>query len=126
MINQPKDWFEQAEYDYETALCMAHSERNIYAIFMCHLAIEKALKGHVHKLTEEHPPRIHSLIQLTKMAKLDPSKEFQHFLVGLDQASIPTRYPEDLMTAKKIYTKKRTEEILTKTKEVLEWLEKTS
>jgi HEPN domain-containing protein len=126
MINEPKDWFEQADYDYETALCMAKGERYVYTVFMCHLAIEKALKGLVLKVSHLQPPKIHSLIQLTKKAKLDPPAEIGHFLVALDQASIPTRYPEDLTTVKKIYTKDKTEEILSRTKGTLIWLKNMS
>lgn len=126
MINQPKDWFEQADYDYETALYMAEGERYVYAVFMCHLAIEKALKGLVLKARSEQPPKIHSLIQLTKKAELNPPENVGQFFVSLDQASIPTRYPEDLATVKKIYTKEKAEEILSKTKEALTWLRKMS
>jgi len=126
MVSKPKDWMEQADYDYETAVYMAQGERYIYTVFMCHLAIEKALKGCIVKVTNVMPPKIHSLIQLTKKSELTPPEDIGKFLVSLDQASIPTRYPEDLMTVKKIYTKDKTEEILTKTKEALEWLNKMS
>ena len=126
MINQPKDWLEQADYDYETALYMFQGDRYVYAVFLCHLAIEKALKGLVLKASNIQPPKTHSLIQLTKKAGLNPPENIGHFLVNLDQASIPTRYPEDLTTVKKIYTKDKTEEILSKTKEILTWLKKMS
>ena len=73
---------------------MAKGERYVYAVFMCHLAIEKLLKGLVLKVTNLQPPKIHSLIQLTIKAALNPSDDIGRFLVSLDQASIPTRYPE--------------------------------
>lgn len=123
-MNKQIDWNDQAEYDYETALCMAQSERYIYTVFMCHLSIEKALKGYLSKVTKSMPPKIHSLIQLTNKAKLTPPENIGKFLVSLDQASIPTRYPEDFSIIKKIYTKEKTEEILALTKETLEWLRK--
>ena len=126
MINNPKDWMDQADYDYETAVYMAEGGRYIYTVFMCHLAIEKALKGHILKISNVMPPKIHSLIQLTTKAELTPPEDIGKFLVSLDQASIPTRYPEDLVTVKKIYTKEKTEEILSKTKEAIEWLNKMS
>jgi len=125
-MNQPKDWFEQADYDFETAMYMAKGERFVYAVFMCHLALEKALKGVVLRATNLQPPKIHSLIQLTKKAQLNPPDDIGQFLVSLDQASIPTRYPEDLPTIKKIYTRDKTEQILSKTKEILIWLKKMS
>ena len=35
----------QADYDMDTAVYMHTGSRHMYAVFMCHLAIEKALKG---------------------------------------------------------------------------------
>ena len=40
-----KEWLCQAEYDLETAKSLYRSRRYIYTVFMCHLAIEKALKA---------------------------------------------------------------------------------
>ena len=119
-----QDWFQQADYDYETAVYMFQGERYVYAVFMCHLAIEKALKGILSKASDGPPPRIHSLIQLTKKAKLTRPDNICRFLVSLDHASIPTRYPESLATVQKIYTKEKTEEVLLQTKDVLAWLKK--
>jgi CRISPR-associated endoribonuclease Cas6 len=36
---------EQAEYDFKTAEALFRSRRFMYVVFMCHLCIEKALKG---------------------------------------------------------------------------------
>jgi len=40
-----REWFKQSDYDFGTAEAMFKSRRYIYAVFMCHLCIEKALKG---------------------------------------------------------------------------------
>ena len=40
-----KEWFYQSDYDLETAEDMLKSGRTVYCIFMCHLSLEKALKG---------------------------------------------------------------------------------
>ena len=40
-----EEWFFQSDYDLETAQHMLQTGRNIYCIFMCHLSLEKALKG---------------------------------------------------------------------------------
>lgn len=45
MAKDAEEWLRQAEYDLDTADAMYTTGRNFYAIFMCHLAIEKALKG---------------------------------------------------------------------------------
>jgi HEPN domain-containing protein len=41
----PVEWFKQADYDLETAEAMFITGRYIYTVFMCHLSIEKELKG---------------------------------------------------------------------------------
>lgn len=39
------EWLDQVKYDLDTAESMFNIGRYIYTIFMCHLAIEKALKA---------------------------------------------------------------------------------
>lgn len=58
-IKPPKEWFEQAEYDLKTAEAMFKSRRYIHAVFMCHLCIEKALKGLYTKRLSQTPPKTH-------------------------------------------------------------------
>jgi len=41
--NKVDEWYLQSDYDFETAEAMFTSGRYIYAIFMCHLSLEKAL-----------------------------------------------------------------------------------
>jgi HEPN domain-containing protein len=45
MAKNPAEWIKQADYDYDTAELMQQSGRNFYAVFMCHMAIEKGLKA---------------------------------------------------------------------------------
>ena len=44
-MKNPQEWLRQADYDLDSAEYMFQCERYIYCIFLCHLAIEKALKG---------------------------------------------------------------------------------
>jgi HEPN domain-containing protein len=46
-----KEWYFQSDYDLETAVDMFKSGRAVYCIFMCHLSLEKALKGLLIKKT---------------------------------------------------------------------------
>ena len=57
----PEEWFRQADYDLETAEAMFKAGRYIYTVFMCHLSIEKALKGLYAKRFRKDPPKIHNL-----------------------------------------------------------------
>ena len=62
MSKAVKEWFRQADYDMKTAEALFESKRYIYAVFMCHLAVEKALKGLYQKRMRETPPKIHNLV----------------------------------------------------------------
>jgi HEPN domain-containing protein len=63
---------------------------------MCHLSIEKALKGLLIKRTREFPSKSHSLINFVEKMELQLSNSMYEFLFALNKISIPTRYPEDL------------------------------
>ncbi|MBF0479787.1 MAG: HEPN domain-containing protein [Candidatus Omnitrophica bacterium] len=125
MMQNFQEWITQADYDYETAKYMAQGQRYIYAVFMCHLAIEKILKGMITRLIKEQPPRTHSLIQLANKAQINPPENIGKFLVFLDQASIPTRYPENLHKLQAIYSEEKTLQIINNTQDVLEWIKQT-
>jgi len=45
MRDKPQEWLKQADYDMDTAEFMFAGGRYFYAVFMCHLSIEKASKG---------------------------------------------------------------------------------
>ncbi|NPV30630.1 MAG: HEPN domain-containing protein [Firmicutes bacterium] len=98
-----EEWFLQANYDLNAAKAMLRSKRYIYAVFLCHLALEKALKGLVAAKTGEPPPRTHNLILLVKLAKPNLTHEQLTFLAALNTASIATRYPQELAQALKHY-----------------------
>jgi HEPN domain-containing protein len=53
----PEEWFKQADYDLETAETLFKSGKYIYTVFMCHLSIEKALKGLYAKKFKKYPPK---------------------------------------------------------------------
>jgi hypothetical protein len=57
MEKRTEEWLRQSDYDFETAEAMYASGRHIYAVFMCHLALEKALKGMLYERLREIPPK---------------------------------------------------------------------
>lgn len=115
------EWFKQAEYDFGTAEAMFKSRRYIYAVFMCHLAIEKGLKG-VIASRNELPPRSHDLVFLLERAMPDSNEGHVRFIEMLNDVSVPTRYPDELDRLVANYPRKRTSEITGQSKEVLIWL----
>ena len=123
-LKSPKEWFNQAKYDLETAEAMFKTGRYIYTVFMCHLSIEKALKGLYAKQFKKDPPKTHDLIYLCKMVNLSLPEKIEVFLDELNDLSVPTRYPDQLKKLLKQYKKDRTKKVLNQTKELLLWLKR--
>lgn len=125
-LKSPEEWFKQAEYDIETADALYKTGRFIYAVFMCHLSIEKALKGLYVKKLVKNPPKIHNLNFLCEAIDIKLSDEHSVFIDNLNILSVPTRYPDDIRKHIKEYSRNKTRAILIKTKEMLECLKKTN
>jgi len=122
MTKDPKEWFRQADYDLETAEFMFDGGRYFYAVFMSHLAIEKALKGLFQKRLKQMPPKVHNLIFLVEKTALKPPGHLYDWIFSLNRVSVPTRYPENLGKLQKEFSKVKSGEIIQKSKELLEWL----
>ena len=117
-----EEWFFQSDYDLETAQHMLQAGRNIYCIFMCHLSLEKALKGLFIKRLNQDPPKIHALMYFVNRIQLALSDDNLLFINKIDSLSIPTRYPEDLKAMIALYTPTQTASIYEQTKTVQQWL----
>ena len=122
MAQAPEEWLTQANYDMDTADYMFRGGRYMYTVFMCHLSLEKALKGlYAEKLGKE-PPKTHNLLYLLEKMKLTLPEALFDFISTLNRVSVPTRYPDDLQRILKDYDKKKTKEVLDQSKQVLQWL----
>lgn len=111
-------------YDLDVAKDLLKCGRYIYAVFMCHLSIEKMLKAAVVEFAgEDPPPRIHSLKRLAEVAGLTPTDEQLEFLVELTLQQQRTRYPEDIAALGQIYTRAYAERTVNQTEEFQKWLE---
>src|SRR4030043_2216009 len=120
MKKETKYWLETAEYDFDTAKAMFRTRRYLYVIFMCHLCLEKMLKGCVVQHTNIFPPYTHSLSKLVSLAGLQLPKELNNFIAELSEQSVVTRYPENL----KQFTRDRARLCLEQTEKVLTWLKR--
>lgn len=122
MTKNPEEWLKQADYDMKTAEVMFNNERYFYPAFMCHLSTEKALKGLYQERLQEIPPKVHNLVYLLNKIRIKPSEPVGKFLIKLNEASIVTRYPEELDKLQKDFTRPVVKDILLKSKEALEWI----
>jgi HEPN domain-containing protein len=124
MPQPPEEWLRQADYDMDTADHMFGGGRYFYAVFMCHLSIEKALKGLYRKKLSQDPPRVHNLIYLLNKVSMKPPEPIARFIVKLNEASVATRYPEEISKLQKDFTQGIVKEILGKGKETLDWIKR--
>ncbi len=122
MLRATENWLAQVDYDLATGEQMLRGGRYIYVIFMCHLAVEKALKALISEETQKFPPRIHDLIDLAQRARLAPSQQQREFIARLSDASVVTRYPDDLSQMMSQYPESLARQYLEETKELVRWI----
>lgn len=111
-----------SEYDLDTARHMLTTGRLLYVVFMCHLALEKMLKAHVTEATQAIPIKTHDLIVLVKHSGLALPQEYLEFIGKINNASVPTRYPDDLQQMIAQYPESVARDYLARTEEVIQWL----
>lgn len=124
MSKSPQEWLKQADYDIKTAEIMFDNKRYFYAVFMCHLSIEKALKGIYLDRLKEIPPKTHNLVYLVEKIKLLLPENLYDSVFALNRVSVPTRYPDDIQRMLKDYNEERTKKVIESGKEALQWLKK--
>jgi len=89
---------------------------------MCHLAVEKALKGILHQRLGKAPPKGHHLIALSNQTGLTPPMHIGKFLVKLNEVDVTTRYPETIEKMTRMYPEDKVNEILKDTREAIRWI----
>lgn len=119
MRGETAEWLKQAEYDLETAKAMFDAKRHIYTLFMCHLAVEKALKALIVEHTGKTPPKSHNLVYLMNLGRAKLSERQVKFISRLSLAGVATRYPEDLTMALDEYPPTVTQDYMIRSKEVV-------
>jgi HEPN domain-containing protein len=63
-------WLKGSTEDIEAAETLLKNNKIRHALFFAHLAVEKILKAHITKATENIPPRSHDLLRLSELAGL--------------------------------------------------------
>jgi HEPN domain-containing protein len=91
-------WRDGSDEDMEVAREIIANQRYRHALFLAHLALEKIIKAHVTKTTNEVPPRIHNLRRLAKVAGISLPQTRDDFLREFDRYQTEGRYPFQLPT----------------------------
>ena len=87
-------WSSSAQEDLETAEFLIASNRPRHGLFFAHLALEKALKAHICKSTQDLAPRMHNLLRLIEKTNLVFTDKQKEFLAIFDRYQLEGRYPE--------------------------------
>lgn len=124
MINVQKQidyWINGAVEDLESAEILIERKRMLHGLFFCHLVIEKILKAHVVKISQEVAPRTHNLIHLLVKTHLELSEREEIFLGILMKYQLQGRYPDynPIIPDKLIV-----QNYLKQTENLLQWLKK--
>ncbi len=114
-------WINSAKSDLDTAELLIRESRYIHGLFFCHLAIEKAFKAHVVKISGQIPPKTHNLVYLLDLTRMDIGRNDEDFLGILMKYQLEGRYPDYNPV---IPTEEKANVYLNKTKEILIWIER--
>lgn len=106
--------------DLETAKILIDKDRLLQGLFFCHLVIEKIIKAHVVKQTNDSAPRSHNLIFLSEKANLLFEEDDEILLGILMKYQLQGRYPD---YNPMIPDKAKIVDYLVKTEKLLLWLE---
>jgi len=119
-----KYWVGLSDRDIDTAEWLIKGGHNLYTGFMCHQAIEKILKGYFTKIKQDTPPLTHDLTGLAQKSELYDlmSEQQKDFIEDLNPLNIEARYPDYKDKIAQTMTKEVTQNILTNTKELLQWI----
>ena len=126
MLEETKNWLDMVDYGIDTARQMFRTQRYVYVIFMCHLAIEKTLKAIVCEETNKFPPKTHDLILLANLGKVEFPDDLLNFIGMINNVAVVTRYPEDLSKLVSSYPQPIAQEYLNKSLKVIEWIKQDS
>jgi HEPN domain-containing protein len=112
-------WRSGASEDWQVATELIRRKRLRHGLFFAHLAIEKALKAHVCRHTQDLAPRMHNLVRLTELAELQLADKQIDVLAEMNAFNLEGRYPEMLTPEPTVEEARR---YIRRAKEVYTWL----
>jgi HEPN domain-containing protein len=122
MINVEKQvayWHDSAIEDWEVAQGLIRASKTRHGLFFAHLALEKLLKAHVCRKTQDLPPRIHNLIRLAELTALPFSSKQIEVLADMNVFNLEGRYPDSFTPPPSLTEVKK---YLERARKVYEWL----
>lgn len=123
-LDRVQYWTEISDYDLDTAEAMFSSGRWLYVGYMCHQVVEKIFKAYWCSRKEEPAPFSHNLLNLAQSCGLGQllSVEQKAFIVELMPLNIEARYPSYKKSIGESLTEGKCKELITKTREIQQWV----
>jgi HEPN domain-containing protein len=113
------NWKGGATEDWTVAGELVDRQRLRHGLFFAHLALEKALKAHVCRQTQDIAPRIHGLVRLAELAGLQLAPAHVDVLAEMGQFNMAGRYPD---AGSPSLSSDAAHAYLSRGREVFEWL----
>lgn len=105
--------------DWQVAVELIQTGRLRHGLFFTQLALEKLLKAHVCLRTNDLAPRIHNLIRLVEIAKINLLPQQFDILAEMNPFNIEGRYPDNTLP---LPTKEEASRSLARAEEIYLWL----
>ncbi len=122
MRPETKNWWAQAEDDFDSAQKNLGIQKYHLVVFLCQQAVEKGLKAVYIHTKGQSPGTTHSLIFWASEIHLP--KAYFTFLRELTPQFVNTRYPDAAYgLPKDLYDETIATEYIQKTKEIMTWLQ---
>ena len=112
-------WRSGGQEDWGVASELISCGRVRHGLFFANLALEKLIEVHVCRHTQDLAPRLHNLVRLAELAGLNPVPEQLDTLAEMNEFNIEARYP-DYAAAPPTHDEALA--IMTRAKEIMEWL----
>lgn len=123
MKETTKIWLENANNDLALVKDIIRLNKHLEMIaFHLQQALEKTIKAYLEEKNNERPPKIHNLIGLVSIAKLELPKEEISLLEDLNFTYTESRYTEDPQELRDFLEKIDLLQLLNKTERLMEWI----
>jgi HEPN domain-containing protein len=120
--NQKTYRLNSAKHDLEVAESLFDSEKYDWCLFVGHLVLEKTLKAYYVGIHHEFPPKIHDLVRLSDLSKIELDEDTLDFLDMVNTFNIATRYPDEKFRFYKICTREFANSNFERIKDVYQWI----
>ena len=112
-------WKNSSQEDLDAAWSLLEKKHLRHCMFFAHLTLEKAIKAHVTKKTQQVPPRIHNLLRLVEISEIALDDKRTDFLREFGAYQLEGRYPDsEQIDLNESFVKSE----LDKVKEMFKWL----